>query len=154
MTSLTMLLWISLIINGLFAGFCLDIATVKLPARKRIGSLAYANFARNNDLGNGLKVYPYFFIVSTLLSIINGVAGYINHYSESALVPLILGAFLSAGCIFCTTQAAPTMWSLKKTPNDEKLLTEKLDRFAFWHNCRTLFQVSTFLLMCYALAIL
>jgi hypothetical protein len=154
MASLTMLLWISLIINGLFAGICLDIATVKLPARKRIGSLAYANFARNNDLGNGLKVYPYFFIASTLLSIINGVVGYVNHYPESALVPLIIGAFTSAGCIFSTTQAAPTMWSLKKTSDHEKLLTEKLDRFAFWHNCRTLFQLSTFLLMCYALAIL
>ena len=154
MASLTILLLISLIINGLFAGFCLDIATVKLPTRKRIGSLAYANFARNNDLCNGLKVYPYIFIASTLLSIINGVVAYVNHYPESALVPLVIGAFTSAGCIYTTTQAAPIMWSLKKTPDEEKLLTEKLNRFAFWHTWRTLFQVSTFLLMSYALAIL
>ena len=154
MTALSVLLWISLIINGLFAGMCLDVALVKLPTRKRIGSLAYANFARNNDLGNGLKVYPYLFIASTLLSIINGVVAYVNHYPESALVPLIIGAFTSAGCIFFTTQAAPTMWSLKKTPDEEKLLNEKLNRFAFWHAWRTLFQMSTFLLMSYALAIL
>jgi hypothetical protein len=154
MESLTIVLLISLIINGLFAGFCLDIATVKLPTRKRIGSLAYANFARNNDLGNGLKVYPYFFIVSTLSSIINGVLAYVYQYPQSVLVPLVISAFISAGCIFTTTQAAPTMWSLKKTPDEEKVLTDKLNRFAFWHNWRTLCQLSTFLLMCYALAIL
>lgn len=154
MASPSILLLISLILNGLFAGFCLDIAAVKLPARKRIGSLAYANFARSNDLGNGLKVYPYLFIASTLLSIVDGVIAYLNHYPESALIPLITGAFTSAGCIFTTTQAAPVMWSLKRTPDLEPLLTEKLNRFAYWHNWRTLFQLSTFLLMSYALAIL
>ena len=154
MAPLTILLWISLIINGLFAGMCFDVATVKLPTRKRIGSLAYAHFARNNDLGNGLKVYPYFFVASTLLSIIDGVVAYLNDYHKSASVALLIAACTGAGCIFCTTQAAPIMWSLKKTPDHEKLLKEKLDRFAFWHSWRTLFQMSTFLLMCYALAIL
>jgi len=154
MAQLTILLWISLIINGLFAGMCLDVATVKLPTRKRIGVLAYAHFARNSDLGNGLKVYPYFFIASTLLSIIDAVEAYLNDYPESASLALFIAAFTGAGCIFCTTQAAPIMWSLKKTPDHEKLLKEKLDRFAFWHSWRTLFQMSTFLLMCYALAIL
>src|SRR5688500_1626856 len=145
MAPLTTMLWISLIINGIFAGFCFDIATVKLPTRKRIGSLAYAHFARNNDLGNGLKVYPYLFIASTVLSIINAVVAYVNDYPDSALVALLIAGFTSAGCIFSTTQAAPVMWSLKKTPDQEKLLTEKLDRFAYWHNWRTLFQLSSFL---------
>lgn len=154
MEPLTTLLWISVIINGLFAGMCVDVATVKLPTRKRIGSLAYAHFARNNDLGNGLYVYPYFFIASTLLSIINAVVALLNNFLHSASVALLIAAFTGAACIFTTTQAAPVMWSLKKTPDQENLLKEKLDRFAFWHRWRTLFQLSTFLLMCYALAIL
>ena len=44
--------------NGLLAGLNTDTALVKLPARRRIGAVAYATFARGNDLGNGLIVYP------------------------------------------------------------------------------------------------
>ena len=46
------------LVQGLAAGICFDTATVKLPTRHRIGAIAYANFARGNDLGNGLRVYP------------------------------------------------------------------------------------------------
>ncbi len=45
-------------INGLLAGLNTDTALVKLPARRRIGAVAYATCARGNDLGNGLVVYP------------------------------------------------------------------------------------------------
>jgi hypothetical protein len=40
-------------VQGLAAGICFDTAMVKLPTRRRIGSIAYAHFARGNDLGNG-----------------------------------------------------------------------------------------------------
>jgi hypothetical protein len=40
----------AVVVDGLIAGMSLDAALVKLPARKRIGSVAYARFARGNDL--------------------------------------------------------------------------------------------------------
>ena len=42
--------------NGLLAGLSLEVALVKLPTRRRIGSVAYAAFARGADLGNGRVV--------------------------------------------------------------------------------------------------
>lgn len=41
-------------VHGLVAGISFDVATVKLPTRKRIGVVAYAQFARSNDMGNGI----------------------------------------------------------------------------------------------------
>lgn len=54
MNLLLLLLVIATAMNGLLAGLNLDTALVKLPARRRIGAVAYATFARGNDLGNGL----------------------------------------------------------------------------------------------------
>jgi hypothetical protein len=34
---------------------------------------------------------------------------------------------------------------LKNTPNEEQLLKQKLDRFARWHNFRTIFQIIAFI---------
>jgi hypothetical protein len=154
MTPFTVLLAIDLVINGLFAGMCFDVATVKLPTRKRVGALAYAHFARNNDLGNGLKVYPYFFILSGLLSLACALVAYWSDQTEPVAIPLFIAAITSVGCIFSTSKAAPIMWSLRNTADDESLLAQKLDRFAFWHSWRTVFQVSTFLLTCLSLTVL
>src|SRR5258706_10343577 len=52
------------------AGGSLEGSLVKLPARRRIGVIAYATFARGNDLGNGLVVYPIWAISAALLTFI------------------------------------------------------------------------------------
>ena len=54
---MNLLLWlivIATVLNGGLAGGSLEGSLVKLPARRRIGVVAYATFARGNDLGNGL----------------------------------------------------------------------------------------------------
>jgi len=59
---MSLLLWlivIATVLNGGLAGVSLEGSLVKLPARRRIGVVAYATFARGNDLGNGLVVYPF-----------------------------------------------------------------------------------------------
>ena len=48
---------VSVVIHGILAGISFDVAAVKLPTRRRIGVIAYAAFARGNDLGNGLVIY-------------------------------------------------------------------------------------------------
>ena len=42
---------LAVIENGFLAGVSFDVALVKLPTRRRIGPVAYAQFARGNDLG-------------------------------------------------------------------------------------------------------
>jgi len=67
---LNILFWlvvIAVIIDGIIAGVSFDIAMVKLPTRKRVGVVAYAQFARGNDMGNGIVVYPTIAILALLL---------------------------------------------------------------------------------------
>jgi hypothetical protein len=139
--------------NGLLAGASLDGAAVKLPTRRRIGSVAYANFARGNDLGNGLVVYPAAGVLVAMLVFGATIAAYLTHQPIALMVPLLLASAGTIAHSVCTAKAAPVMLSLKRTPDEEAVLTAKLDRFAFWHGLRATFQISTFVVLLWALVV-
>jgi hypothetical protein len=143
----------AVVINGLLAGLNVDTALVKLPARKRIGALAYATFARGNDLGNGLVVYPLLGIGAVLFTVLATAIAYLEHFSMGLLLLLSLASLLSLFHTFATTRAAPIMLSIKDAPDDEALLRVKLDRFARWHAVRATFQVLTFFVLLWALVV-
>jgi hypothetical protein len=138
-------------INGLLSGLNVDTALVKLPARRRIGAVAYATFARGNDLGNGLVVYPLLGVGAALLTVLATALAYIVHSPIEVLLPLSLALLLSVLHSFATTRAAPVMLSIKDAPDDEALLASKLDRFARWHTVRATFQVLAFFVLVWAL---
>jgi hypothetical protein len=139
--------------NGLLAGLNTDTALVKLPARRRIGAVAYATFARGNDLGNGLVVYPLLGIGAALLTVLATAIAYAGHSPVEVVLPLSLASGSSLLHTFATTRAAPVMLSLKYAPDDEALLRAKLDRFAHWHAIRAMFQVLTFFVLLWALVV-
>jgi hypothetical protein len=140
-------------INGLLAGLNTDTALVKLPARRRIGAVAYATFARGNDLGNGLVVYPLLGVGAALLTVLAAALAYAVHSSVELLLLLSLALLLSLLHTLATTRAAPVMLSLKDAPDDEAILTAKLDRFARWHAVRATFQVLAFFVLLWALVV-
>lgn len=140
-------------LNGLLAGLNLDTAFVKLPARRRIGALAYATFARGNDLGNGQVVYPLLGIGAALLTILATILAFAEHAPTTLLLPLFLATVLSLLHTIATTRAAPVMLSLKTAPDVEAVLSAKLDRFARWHAIRALFQVLAFFALLWALVV-
>lgn len=145
------LLAVTVVVNGLLAGASFDVATVKLPTRHRIGPVAYATFARGNDLGNGLIVYPAVGILAALLVFGTTIAIYFTNARATALLPLLLASAGSIAHSLCTAKAAPIMLSLRQTPNEQAVLAAKLDRFAFWHTLRVAFQISTFVVLIWAL---
>lgn len=138
-------------LNGLLAGLNVDTAVVKLPARRRIGVLTYAAFARGNDLGNGRVVYPVLGIGAALLTILATIIAVAEHEPTAVLFPLVLATVLSLLHTFATTRAAPVMLSLKTAPDVEAVLSVTLDRFARWHAIRGLFQVLAFVALLWAL---
>jgi hypothetical protein len=140
-------------INGLLAGLNVDTALVKLPARRRIGAMAYATFARGNDLGNGLFVYPLLGIGAVLLTMLATALAYAERSSMEVVLLLALALLFSLLHTFATIRAAPVMLSLKDTPDDEAILTAKLDRFARWHTVRATFQVLAFFVLLWTLVI-
>lgn len=139
--------------NGLLAGLNADTALVKLPVRRRIGAVAYTAFARSNDLGNGLVVYPLLGIGATLLTVLAIIMAFVSHARTEVVLLLFLASVLSLLHSFATTRAAPIMLSLKDTSDDEALLTAKLDRFAKWHALRATLQVGAFFVLLAALAL-
>ena len=147
------LLALATAVNGLLAGLNVDTALVKLPARRRIGVVAYATFARGNDLGNGLIVYPLLGIGAVLLTVLTTALVFVEHFPKEVLLLLSLASLLSILHTFATTRAAPVMLSIKDTPDDEVLLKAKLDRFSHWHTVRATFQVVAFFVLVWALAI-
>lgn len=153
MNLLIALLALATAVNGLLAGLNVDTALVKLPARRSIGAVAYATFARGNDLGNGLFVYPLLGISAALLTLLATVLAYAEHASLAVLLLLSLASVLSILHTLATTRAATVMLSLKDAPDDEALLKAKLDRFARWHAVRATFQVLAFLVLLWILII-
>jgi len=142
---------VTVVANGLIAGASFDVATVKLPTRKRIGSVAYADFARGNDLGNGLIVYPVAGIIAALLVFGATITTYFANQSATVMVPLLLACVGTVAHSACTAKAAPIMLSLRRAPDEEAVLTAKLDRFALWHACRAVLQFATFTVLLWAL---
>lgn len=140
-------------VNGLLAGLNVDTALVKLPARQRIGAVAYATFARGNDLGNGLVAYPLLGVGAVLLTVLATALAYAERSRMEVVLLLFLTLLLSLLHTFATTRAAPVMLSLKDAPDDEALLMAKLDRFARWHAVRATFQVLAFFVLLWALVI-
>jgi hypothetical protein len=67
------------------------------------------------------------------------------------LLPVSIASLTSIGHFLATSQAAPVMLSLKNTPDDEAVLTAKLDRFERWQAIRATLQVLTFFVLMWAL---
>ncbi|EFH86889.1 hypothetical protein [Ktedonobacter racemifer] len=153
MNLLLFLLVAATTINGLLAGLNVDTALVKLPARRRIGVVAYATFARGNDLGNGLLVYPLLGIGAALLTVLATLFAFVSHTRMEVVLSLSVAALLSVLHAFATSRAAPIMLSLKNAPDDEALLAAKLDRFARWHALRATLQVVAFFVLLWTLVV-
>ena len=147
------LMIIATAMNGLLAGLNVDTALVKLPARRRIGAVAYATFARGNDLGNGLVVYPLLGVGAALFTVLDTAIAYLEHSPIGLLLLLSLASLLSLLHTAATTRAAPVMLSIKDAPDVETMLNTKLERFARWHAVRATFQVLAFFVLLWVLVV-
>lgn len=141
------------LVTGLLAGASLDKALVQLPARHRIGPIAFAAFSRANDLGNGLVLYPLFGIASALLTLLAALAAGLSGLTFANALPLYLAALLAVLHSFTTTRAAPNMLALREPISDEAQLTETFDRFAKWHSIRAILQLLNFVCLVWAVAV-
>lgn len=145
------LILISVVVHGIIAGVSFDVATVKLPTRKRIGVVAYAQFARGNDMGNGIVVYPTIGIAAFLLVGGTTVSAYFLRMPQTVMAPLLMACVGTVAHSLCTVGAAPNMLSLRHAADDEVYLAGKLNVFAKWHAYRAVFQFLTFVALVWAL---
>jgi hypothetical protein len=141
------------IVTGLLAGASLDKAVVQLPARHRMGIVAFAGFSRANDLGNGLFFYPAMGILAAALTFIAAISAFLRTTPLPYAWPLYAATLLAILHTITTTRAAPNMLSLRHAPDDEAILNKTFDRFAAWHNARTVLQVINFAVLVWGIVV-
>jgi hypothetical protein len=147
MDLLTAITALAVIANGLLAGISFDTSLVKLPARRRIGNIAYAVFARGNDLGNGMIVYSALAISAGLSVFAATIIAALEKVSGNLLLTFIVASITTVIHFIGTAKAAPEILSIKNTPDDENVLKEKFDKFERWHGFRACFQLITFIIV-------
>ena len=145
MSDLTLILLIAAIaLNGVVVGATLDQSIKQLPARHRIGAVAYSTYSRAGDLGNGIAWYASVGVGALLITLAAAIAAF-SQRSASPAVPFIyIASILSILHSLVTTQAAPIMFSQRRHENDEKTLETLFNRFERWQTLRALLQVLTF----------
>jgi hypothetical protein len=137
-------------LNGILAGASLDQSIKQLPARHRIGPVAYSTYSRASDLGNGILWYAGIGIGAALLTIAVAVAAYIQGMSFAQAPRIYSAAVLSVLHSLITARAAPTNFSQRNYTNDVSRLSLIFDRFARLQALRALVQVVTFVLLLWA----
>jgi hypothetical protein len=141
----------ALVANGLLTGASLDQTIKQLPARHRIGVLAFSDYSRAGDLGRGIAWYASLGIGAALLTVVAAVIGLADRPDGQTAAALWLALTLTAAHSFTTTRAAPTNFSQRGAAGDPVRLTAIFDRFARWSNARASLQALTLLSVAWAL---
>lgn len=151
---LTATLWLliaSMVFNGLLTGATLDQAIKQLPARRTIGAVAYSDYSRAADLGNGLVWYPVLGVGTAVLTVVTGVVGLSAGTSgqrTTALIAIIVG---SVAHMISTALAAPTNISQRGSVGDAVALERIFNRFAKLNAARAALMVLTVAAVVWAL---
>src|ERR1041385_3277950 len=100
--------------SGALAGADIDRALVAMPAWQQTGAVAWANFSRHADLGNGLILYPVEAIGGALLILASAIAFHIDRTARRpALLPVYAALLFAAGGLALTFKAAPIMLGIR-----------------------------------------
>src|SRR5215813_8005212 len=92
--------------SGLLAGTSLDQSIKQLPARHRIGAVAYSRYSRAADLGNGILFYGILGIGAALLTIAAAISAYWHGVPLGRANLIYVGALFAVLHSLATTQAA------------------------------------------------
>ncbi len=86
-------------LDGLLAGASLDQSIKQLPARRRIGVIAYSVYSRAADMGTGILWYAILGVGAALLTIVAAIVALIQAAPFNVALPLYLAAVVSSGAL-------------------------------------------------------
>jgi hypothetical protein len=81
-------------LSGIAAGASLDVSIRQLPARHRIGVLAYSAYSRATDLGTARVWYPPLGIGTLLLALATAVTDFFQQVTLPHALPIYVAAVL------------------------------------------------------------
>jgi hypothetical protein len=150
--------WLALVasatvVDGVLAGASLDQSIKQLPARHRLGSLAFSAYSRASDQANGLVWYAALGIGGALLTLAAAISALVVGAPPVRRWPVLLAGCLAVAHSFATARAAPINLSQRQVADDEAALRDVFDRFERWQTLRAVLQFATFLAMVWALVV-
>lgn len=137
---------------GILCGASLDQSFKQLPARHRIGAIAFSAYAKAADLKNGVLWYAIIGIGTALSTIATAVVVW-SHGPASLRFPVYAAAVFAICHSVCTSQAAPTYFKQKRM-TDEESLTRLFTKFENIQTLRSVFIVLNFASLLWGLAAL
>jgi hypothetical protein len=145
MTVTSTLLIAAVVVTTAGATASLDQLIKQVPARHRIGVVAYSAYSRAADFHTGLFHYVPIIVGWVTLIPAAAITGWVGGaVGERALALAGMMAGLASHMLVTGLFAAPILLSQRKTrPDDEKALTVLFDRFQRWHGVRTVIDVGT-----------
>jgi hypothetical protein len=143
----------ALVAGGLLAGLSLDKVIVQLPARQKMGAVAYAAYARSADLGNGIAFYAIVGVGAAALTVAAFAVAAARGSSGAVTGLLAAAAALSVLHSIATGRAAPTMFRIGRAEDSQAVLGPLLATFARWSAARAALQVATLVTVAIAVGI-
>ena len=138
--------------DGILAGASLDQSIKQLPARHRMGMIAFSVYSRASDLGPGIIWYATLGIGAALLTVAAAIAALFQGTAPVHAWPISIAAGLAVLHSLTTSRAAPTNFKQRGVPNDEAALATIFKRFERWQTARVSLQALTFAAALWALA--
>jgi hypothetical protein len=138
--------------NALWAGAAAFRVLVDLPARYRLGPLAFADLSRATDLSAGLVFYPVAAIGSALLACATWVAARRIRAAPTVRIRTTIAAVSTLAVLAVTVQAAPIMFNIGSS-GDPAVLVELANRFALITDFRAALAVIAAVALLVALAL-
>lgn len=118
------------VLSGIAAGTGLDVSIRQLPARHRIGVIAYSAYSRATDLGTALFWYPSIGISAILLALAAALVAFFQHVALPHAIPIYVTASLWVVHLLLTLiWAIPTLPRQRHVAADEKQLSVIFNRF-------------------------
>jgi hypothetical protein len=133
----------AVVATGLLVGASMDQSIKQLPARRRIGAVAYSEYSKAADLGNGIAWYATLGVGGGLLTLVAAVVGLTDSPSGGRTVALWAVIVLTVAHSAVTARAAPLNMSQRQAAGDEQALTRIFDRFERLQTIRATLQALT-----------
>lgn len=131
--------------DGVLTGASLDQSIKQLPARHKLGAVAFSAYSQAADLGPGVVWYATLGVGAALLTIAAAVVEAALRTSAALAAPMYVAAALSVLHSLATARAAPTNFSQRGADGDEQRLAAIFDRFERWQTVRAILQTLTFI---------
>jgi hypothetical protein len=134
----------AVVISAMAAAASLDQSIKQLPARRRIGVLAYSNYSLAADAQNGLFWYVPLAMAWVVVTFAAAISGWSDHPGELralALAAMFVGVV--AHILVTGVFAAPALLAQRRFAGDEHALERVFNRFERWQTVRTLIDIAT-----------